>query len=468
MEKTEKIKPFRLVKYFSFSSLVVLFAGILMLTALNTHWIRKTDLKKSEEYAFLIAANLNHQLFIQFFIPVTLKYGKIQLRNKEQSQLIDNVIRSTLHGYKVDNVTIYGTEKNIISYSFDKNLLGKENVGGQEYYKALLGEPTTKLVQKGNFAEILFGFHTENKMITFAPLRIENPHPGSEGPIIGVIEIKQDLSKDYKRIFEFQFVTIIAITFVMFSIFGILIIVVRRGEKIIEERSKERLILEQQLRRAEHLSSLGEMVAGISHEIRNPLGIIKSSAELLKKKIAAIDPSNPVPEIIIEESVRLNNIITDFLNFAKPRKPNLMPCSIDEIIEKTINFLSQQLQEKGIAVEIQKTADLPQISADSNMIYQAFLNILINSIQSMPDGGKIYVNITSDRRGINIVFEDEGTGIPQDLLKKIWDPFFTTKEKGTGLGLVIAKNIVEAHNGKIQITNGSPRGVKVLIIIPVR
>lgn len=139
------------MKYFSFSSIIVLFAGILVLTALNTHWIRKTQLKKSEEYAFLIAANLNNQLFMQFFIPVSLKYGKIQLRNKEQSQIIDNVIRGTLHGYKVDNVTIYGVERNVISYSFDKNLLGKENLGGQEYYRALSGEPTTKLVQKGNY-----------------------------------------------------------------------------------------------------------------------------------------------------------------------------------------------------------------------------------------------------------------------------------------------------------------------------
>jgi len=465
--REEKIKPFRLAKYFTFSSLIVLFAGIMVLTALNTHWIKKTQQKKSEEYAFLIAANLNHQLFTQFILPVSLKYGKIQLRNKEQSQIIDNVIRSTLHGYKVDNVTIYGIDKNIVSYSFDKNLLGKENLGGQEYYNALSGESTTKLVQKGNFIEILLGFHSKNIMTTYTPLRIEKAHPGPEGPIIGVIEIEQDLSEDYIRIFKFQFVVIVMITVVLCCLFGFLVFVVRKGEKIIETRAVERLVLEEQLRRAEHLSTIGEMVAGISHEIRNPLGIIKSSAEFLKKKIAVLDPSNPVPDIIIEESVRLNNIITDFLNFAKPKTPNLIPCSIEGIIEKNLNFLSQQFEEKGITAKIEKTSDIPEISVDSNMIYQAFLNILINSIQSMPDGGKIYVKITSDPNCINIVVEDEGTGIPENYLKKIWDPFFTTKEKGTGLGLIIAKNIFEAHNGKIQISNRSTRGVKVLVIIPV-
>lgn len=464
----EKIKPFRLVKYFSYSSIIVLFAGIMVLTVLNTHWVRKTQLEKSEEYAFLIAANLNHQLFIQFLIPVSLKYGKIQLRNKEQSEIIDKVIRSTLYGYKVENVTIYGIDKNIVSYSLDKNLVGKENIGGPEYYRALLGESTTKLVQRGNIIENLLGLHSKNRMFTFVPLRIEEAYPGLEGPIIGVIEIEQNLSEDYKSIFKFQYVALIAISVVMSSLFGILVFFVRKGEQIIEKRAMERLILEEQLRRAEHLSTLGEMVAGISHEIRNPLGIIKSSAELLKKKIVALDPSNKVPDIIVEESARLNKIITDFLNFAKPREPNLVPCNIEDIIEKNINYLTQQFEEKNISAELKKISNIPETSADSNMLYQAFLNILINSMQSMPGGGKIFVSIISDQSNINIIFEDEGTGIPEDILKKIWDPFFTTKEKGTGLGLIIAKNIIEAHNGKIEISNRHPNGVKVLVIIPVQ
>lgn len=463
-----KIKPFRLVKYFSYSSLIVLFAGIMVLTVLNTHWVRKKQLEKSEEYAFLIAANLNHQLFTQFIIPASIKYGKIQLRNKEQSEIVDNIVSSTLHGYKVDNVTIYSVEKNIVSYSLDKKIVGKENIGGQEYFRALLGEPTTKLVQRGNYIENLLGLYSKNKMVTFAPLRIEKAYPGSTGPIIGVIEIEQDLSEDYKSIFKFQHVAIIAITVVMSSLFGILVFFVRKGEKIIKKRAMERLILEEQLRRAEHLSTLGEMIAGVSHEIRNPLGIIKSSAELLKKKIVALDPSNNVPDIIVEESVRLNKIITDFLNFAKPRKPDLVPCNIEEIIEKNINHLSQQFEEKNISVKLKEISNIPETSADSNMLYQAFLNILINSMQSMPDEGKIYVTINSDHNNINIIFEDEGIGIPEDILKKIWDPFFTTKEKGTGLGLIIAKNIIEAHNGKIEISNRSPYGVKVLVIIPVQ
>jgi signal transduction histidine kinase len=196
------------------------------------------------------------------------------------------------------------------------------------------------------------------------------------------------LSEDFKTIFRFQLLIIATITIVMCSLFIVLIIVVRKGEAIIDKRAAERLKLEEQLRRAEHLSSIVEMVAGISHEIRNPLGIIRSSGELLKKKLAAFDPSSSIPDIIVEEAVRLDNIITDFLDYAKPRQPNLTPCHLEDILEKNLSFLAPQFEEKGCVVEKQKASGLPEILVDSNMLYQAFLNILINGMQSMPGGGK--------------------------------------------------------------------------------
>jgi signal transduction histidine kinase len=210
------------------------------------------------------------------------------------------------------------------------------------------------------------------------------------------------------------------------------------------------------------------MVAGVSHEIRNPLGIIRSSGELLKKKMSALDPSTSIPDIIVEEAVRLDNIITDFLDFAKPRQPNLTSCRIEDILDKNLSFLAPQLEEKGCVVEKETASFLPEVMADSNMLYQVFLNILINGMQSMPGGGKIFVGITCINDTVNIVFEDEGTGIPEELLKKIWDPFFSTKDKGTGLGLGIVKNIIEAHNGAIQISNRQTRGARVFVTIPAQ
>jgi signal transduction histidine kinase len=250
----------------------------------------------------------------------------------------------------------------------------------------------------------------------------------------------------------------------------VLILVVKRGEGIIHQRAMEHLKLKEKLQRAEHMSSIGEMVAGISHEIRNPLGIIQSSAQLLKKKMSADNASgtNGIPDIIVEEAGRLNTIITDFLDFARPQQPNLSTCQIDEIIDKNLAFLASQIEANGYRVDKTYDPELPAIMADADMLYQAFLNILINAMQAMPDGGHIQVQTELENDTITVTFLDEGDGIPEDILGKIWDPFFTTKEKGTGLGLGIVRNIIQAHEGEIEIQNRSLRGSKIVVRLPVQ
>ncbi len=465
--ENEKIKPFRLVKYFTIISLLVIFVGALVLSFFNIHWARAMQLKKSEEYALVLVENLNHQVFLQFIIPIVLKFGKIELSNPDQFERMDTIVRSTLHSFKVDMVNIYDTN-NTISYSFDKQLIGRRNMGGTGYEYAITGTPTSTLVQRGNFWEIPMGFPKESRLTTFAPIRAERQFLRISGPVLGVVEIVQDISEDYQTILHFQLLVIATCIVVMSILIGVLVIVVQRGEAIIQQRTQEQLSLKEKLAQSERLSSLGGMVAGISHEIRNPLGIIRSSAELLKKKVAQFDPSNSIPDIIVEESSRLNLIITDFLNFAKPRYPNRAACQLEDILEKNIVFIAPQIQDQGYIIVKDFAHDLPEIQADSDMLYQAFLNIFMNAIQAMPKGGKILVSIESADSIVNICIEDEGPGVPEELLERIWDPFFTTKEKGTGLGLGIVKNIIESHNGSIRVENRKEGlGVRVIIELPM-
>jgi two-component system sensor histidine kinase HydH len=463
----ERAKPFRLVKYFSFSSLILIFAGTIVLSMLNTHWIRSMQYAKSEDYALLLIENLNHQVFMQFILPVGLKYGKIELRNLEQFDRMDSVVRSTLHSFNVDMVNIYGI-KDIIAYSFSRELVGLENLGGSGHKAAIEGRTTSKLIQKGSLWELFLGVPEEIKITTFAPIRAEKPLSPEVGPVLGVFEIVQDLTSDYKRIFRLQILTLFTVSGVMSILFVIMIFVVKRGEGIIEKRTQERLKLEEQLSRAKHLSTLGEMIAGVSHEIRNPLGIISSSAELLKKKMNADDPMTRIPDIIIQESTRLNNIITDFLNFARPRTANRYACRVQDVIAKNIDFLAPQIEEKGHTITTDFEQDLPVIDADADMLYQAFLNILINAMQAMPEGGDILIKMKADNTSLWIAFEDHGEGVSREDMEKIWDPFFTTKEKGTGLGLGIVKNIIEAHDGLIRLQNRPEGGARVSIRLPFK
>ncbi|MGD9322466.1 MAG: ATP-binding protein [Desulfobacterales bacterium] len=462
----ESITPFRLVKYFTFTGLIVIFLVTIILSVLNTHWVKSMQRQKSEDYAHSLIENLNHQVFIQVLIPMELIFGRIQLSTRKQFERMDMVVRGTLHSFKVEALNIYSKD-NTISYSFDPELIGRKNFGGTGYHQALEGKTTSKLVQRGNFFEISLGFPKEARLITYAPLRAEPELFRITGPVLGVVEIVQDLSEDYQTIFRIQILVVITCAVMMGALFVVLIFVVKRGESIIQKRARERLRLKERLSQAERLSALGEMAAGISHEIRNPLGIIRSSAELLKKKLTKIDPSNSMPDIIVEESSRLNSIITDFINFAKPRSPKLTLCRIEDVIEKNMTFLSMQMKEKEYTIKKDYQNFLPAIQADADMLYQSFINIFLNAMQSMPNGGKIEVAIRTNGKMITINFCDEGQGIAEDILEKIWDPFFTTKEMGTGLGLGMVKNIIESHGGNIQINNRTHGGTRVTVILPV-
>ena len=460
-------RPFRLVKYFTFTSLIVMFAATIIISAINTHWVRSILQHKSEEYAQLLVENLNHQVFLQFIIPVVLKYGQIKLREEAQYKRMDQVVKTTLHSFNVEMVNLYDMN-NIISYSFDTTRIGTKNAGGSGYENAINNKSSSRLLQHGSTLELFLGVPAETKIVTFAPLKAEKPLSSISGPVLGVVEIVQDISQDYKKIFRMQILVTITCCIVMGTLFVVLIFVVRQGENIIDRRNQEQLKLEEKLRRAEHLSAIGEMTAGVSHEIRNPLGIIKSSAELLKKKMEKLGTSTAIADIIVEESLRLNNIIKDFLDYARPRSPDLHPCRIEEIIDKNIAALGPFIHEKDLKIEKRFSDDIPRIMADAPMLYQAFLNILLNAIQAMDTGGRITISVFADNSDIIILFEDEGRGISEEALKKIWNPFFTTKDMGTGLGLGIVKNIIESHDGEIDISNRSSMGVQVEIAIPVK
>jgi two-component system sensor histidine kinase HydH len=461
------IRPFRLVKFFTFSSLVIMFTATIVISALNAHWVRNILLEKSEEYDSLLVENLNHQIITRFVLPVSIQFGKISLREPYQRELMDKVVRSTLHSFNVEMVNIYD-HNNVISYSFDTQKIGQENAGGVHYEKAMKKERTSRLIQQGSFLELMFWFPQETKIITFAPLMAEKiVLPEVPDHVLGVVEIIRDVSDDYKKVFKLQGLIVASCFVVMGILFIVLRFVVKQGEKIIERRAEERLKLEEKLHQAEHLSAIGEMTAGVSHEIRNPLGIIKSSAQLLKKKMERLDAQSHIPDIIIEESARLDNIITDFLDFAKPKFPDLHPCRIDDIIEKNLEYLSSQIDEQQLAIQKEFPENLPEILADSAMLYQAFLNLLLNAFQSIGPNGSIRICATPKAGFVVVNLIDNGKGIDEKLLKKIWTPFFTTKDTGTGLGLGIVKNIIEAHSGTITIKNNEDKGANVEIILPV-
>ncbi|MGD9074163.1 MAG: ATP-binding protein [Desulfobacteraceae bacterium] len=462
-------KQFRLVKFFAWASFIVIVIFSFPFSMVISQKAKEILLASYENNAILVGENLNHQVFQNFVIPVNWQYGGIRLRDREQSELMDKIVQNAIHGFNVDLVNVYDIGKGVTAYSTDPNLIGKKVKESLGYKRAIKGERSSGLIStRDEFWGLGIDFMGGKKTLrTYIPFKVENPYTGIIG-IGGVFELIQDMSKQYESIVKFQYLIFGLSILIMGLIFLALLLIVQKAERMIEQRAQERRELESQLHLAERLAALGEMVAGISHEIKNPLGIIRSTAELLGEMPDASDTQKRLSGVITEESTRLNQIVTEFLDFARPQVPNLQECQLEEIIEKNLSFIRPELEKKGIQIQDNLNGRSFKLRADLDLLYRAFLNILINAIQSMQDGGTIDIKVQEARDTYQIEIEDTGCGISEENVDKIFNPFFTTKEKGSGLGLSIVRKIIEGHRGTIDIQSREGEGTKVEVQLPRR
>jgi len=461
-------RRFRLVKYFAYTSFLVFAIFCFPFSVLISQNAKDILMKSYENYAILLGENLNHQVFQNFVIPVATRFGKISLRQPQQSEFLDQIVRNTIHGFHIDLVNIYDIDRNVIAYSTDPENIGKMAVEKLGYKKAVDGELSSGLTSGGGN---LLGIGLENigeqkKLRTYIPFRGMDPLSGRKGHVLGVFELTQDLTQEYQSVVKLQYLIFGLSIIIMALIFVSLILIVRKAEGIIEKRAKEQIALEAQLNQAERLATLGQMIAGVSHEIRNPLGIIRSTAELLSGMGGADETQKKLSNMIIESSNRLNNIVTEFMDFARPQNPDLQDCFLEEIITRNLDFLRPELDKQNIAVQDNLKNRSFKFRADPHLLYRAFLNLFINAIQSMNNGGTINVNLSEENNSYVVGIRDTGKGIHQDTINKIFSPFFSTKDKGSGLGLPIVKNIIEAHNGEIRINSVPDSGTEVIILLP--
>ena len=224
---------------------------------------------------------------------------------------------------------------------------------------------------------------------------------------------------------------------------------------------------DKQIMQAEKMAAIGELAAGIAHEIRNPLGIITGSAETVRKhedqKIR-----EEMTRYILEESKRINGLISSFLDFARPKEPKLMSCDLKEVLEKTLLLLSPQARTLGVEIKKEIPQAPLQTSIDPDQMRQAFTNLGVNALEAMPQGGVLKVTALENARDkVVIRFSDTGKGIPNELKAKVFDPFFTTKEGGTGLGLSIAHRIITQHGGSLGVEGGEGKGSTFTIALPL-
>ncbi len=226
----------------------------------------------------------------------------------------------------------------------------------------------------------------------------------------------------------------------------------------------------QQLERADRLASIGEMAAGIAHEIKNPLAGISAAVTIIKDDMNVDDPRGAILGEVVDQVKRLDKTVNDLLFFGKPSLPERTWVDINSILTTTLKFASQHRGGANIERNIQYQPDLPPVYADGKQMQQVFLNIFLNAYQAMPSGGVLgIVSSAVIREGVQYVcveISDTGTGIPAQILEKIFTPFYTTKAQGTGLGLPICSKLVKLHNGDIRVSSSDATGTIFTIELP--
>jgi len=464
------LDTFGLVKFFSLPGFVVIVVFTAILTVLLTLRAQQMALKKNQDYLILLASNLNHQIYQQFVLPTAFeKGGRITLSDPEQSQRLDLVVRNTIHGFHVEQLNQYDQE-GVFSYSTANLPLGKKCADVLGVKKALEGEDYFELPGYSTFWSVFWPRSHQNQYLkAYIPFRLEEKLLPHSGPVVGVFEITQNISGDLAEIANFRIIILVTLVVIMGLLFIVLRQIVKKAGVILERRQEEQRRLEAQLHQSERLAALGEMTAGVAHEIRNPLGIISSTAELLRDRLARYEPKNRLAQIIVDESNRLNEKVTEFLDLARPRTPNLRPCDLEAVLNRNLELLQPEIERLGIVVTRDFHLNGRPLVVDQDLLHQAFLNILLNAIQAMPQGGHLTVSTFPGQnpgQGGEIRIQDDGEGIDAETLKKILNPFFTTKEKGSGLGLPIVKSIIEAHQGKLTISSAPGIGTTVAITIP--
>ncbi|MGD0110711.1 MAG: [Fe-Fe] hydrogenase large subunit C-terminal domain-containing protein [Armatimonadota bacterium] len=234
---------------------------------------------------------------------------------------------------------------------------------------------------------------------------------------------------------------------------------------------RELLEAEEQLIHSEKLASMGQLAAGVAHEINNPLGTVLIYSHMLLKELPGEDPRRDDLEMITREADRCRNIVAGLLDFSRQNKPRNDFTNVNELLTETLALLEKQEQLQGMRIETQLEPDLPNTVLDSDQMKQAFINVFKNAAEAMPEGGSLRVGTVLSENGtsISIRFSDTGCGIPEENLERIFHPFFTTKQigKGTGLGLAIVYGIVKMHRGSISVDSKVGVGSTFTITLPV-
>jgi len=259
----------------------------------------------------------------------------------------------------------------------------------------------------------------------------------------------------------------------------------RNFNQMVQQLRESRIEIERlhrtQMSRAEHLATLGELATGLAHEIRNPLAGIAGVIEIIGRDLPTTSPARAVVKDVRQEIARINHIVTDLLQTARPHPPRVRKSDLNTTVEHAVMLGRQQALATSVEIELHTDPSLPEVEHDSDQIHQVLLNLLLNALQAIDSkadsradsrendqNGRIIVAVKRQGEMAIVEVADNGRGIAPDALPNIFRPFFTTKGDGTGLGLSLARRIVEDHRGHIEVHSAAGKGTTFAVVLPLQ
>ncbi len=237
-------------------------------------------------------------------------------------------------------------------------------------------------------------------------------------------------------------------------------------QQLRESREEIEVLHRTQISRAEHLATLGELAAGLAHEIRNPLAGIAGVIEIVGRDLPPTSPARAVVKDVRQEISRISRTLSDLLETARPHPPQIRKSNLNTTVEHAVMLARQQVLSKPIKIELHKAPNLPEVEHDSDQIHQVLLNLLLNAEQAVEGAGIVTVQVGLQENCASVLISDTGRGIPPQVLSNIFRPFYTTKGNGTGLGLSLARRIVEEHHGRIEVRSVVGKGSQFTVLLP--
>ena len=473
------------------------------------------DIKRTEEK--LLDVQKEKTVLLSDRILHSIMVLMLENRWQDLQSMMENIVANAK---ELRKIKIFRPENGIIVMSSDPKEIGKE------IYK----EDRNALKRNNKSDMVLIerdGLRYASKLTVIENQPICHRCHGSEKKVLGILDVEVSLSKISRTIEEFKrerlidaLMAFLMISGAFFFVVGILIDrpvrnMIRTIRKIEEGDLSARMeenknnefgmvansfnrMLEtlesanreiemchaEQIQRAAKLASLGEIISGIAHEIKNPLTGISCAVQVIQSEMAEDDSRKQVTTEILNHIKRLDRTVKDLLNYARPKPPSFQPLKIDDVLDKAIFFVYPEAKKYNVVIETEIRDGISDVMMDSDQMQQVFLNLIINAIQAMPGGGALKIVISETEKDSDEVdcrvterlagekiliirFRDTGTGIEPEYIESIFDPFFTRKSKGTGLGLAISQRIVQEHGGEIAVASEVGKGSEFTIYLPI-